>query len=98
MTSRTPEGKIKKEIRDWLAVNGIYYANVAGGAFSKPGDPDIIADVSGHFLAIEAKTKTGRQSEYQKTCENQVAASGGTYIIARSLQDVVEAVAFLKTL
>ena len=94
----TPEGRIKKEIRDWLAINGIYYANVAGGAFSKPGDPDIIADVDGHFLAIEAKTKTGRQSEQQKVCQQQVEGSGGRYIIARCLKDVVDAVALLKQL
>ena len=94
----TPEGRIKKEIRDWLSVNMIYWTNVAGGAYVNPGAPDIIADVNGHFLAIEAKTKTGRQSEYQKTCQKQVEASGGTYIVARSLQDVMEAVAFLKTL
>lgn len=92
----TPEGAIKKEMRQWLSVNGIYYANVAGGAFAKPGDPDIIADVDGHFLAIEAKTKTGRQSEQQKVCQRQVEASGGMYIIARCLQDVVEAVASLR--
>ncbi len=94
----TPEGRIKKEIRDWLSVNMIYWTNVAGGAYVTPGAPDIIADVNGHFLAIEAKTKTGRQSEYQKTCQKQVEASGGTYVIARSLQDVIEAVALLKTL
>ena len=93
-----PEAKIKKEIRTWLSVNGISYANVAGGAFSKPGDPDIIADINGRFLAIEAKTKTGRQSEYQKTCQRQIEESGGAYIIARNLQDVVEAVALLKTI
>ena len=94
----TPEGKIKKEMRDWLSVHGIYYANVAGGAFSKPGDPDIIADVNGHFLAIEAKTKTGRQSEYQKVCQRQVEESGGMYIVARSVEDVIDAVNLLKTL
>lgn len=94
----TPEGKIKKEIREWLSVNMIYWTNVAGGAFVNLGAPDIIADVNGYFLAIEAKTKTGQQSEYQKTCQRQVEASGGTYIVARKLQDVIDAVALLKTL
>ena len=92
----TPEGQIKKEIREWLAIHGIYYANVAGGAFSKPGDPDIIADVDGHFLAIEAKTKTGRQSEQQKVCQMRVTESGGVYIIARSVEDVMAAVSHLR--
>ncbi len=94
----TPEGKLKKAIRDWLSVNGVYYANVAGGAFSKPGDPDIIADVGGRFLAIEAKTKTGTLREDQKICQRKVEMSGGTYIIARSLDDVVNAVTLLKTI
>ena len=92
----TPEGEIKRKIREWLSVHSIYYANVAGGAFSKPGDPDIIADVDGRFLAIEAKTKTGRQRPEQVLCEKKVTESGGLYIIARSVEDVVEAVAQLR--
>jgi Holliday junction resolvase len=83
-------------MREWLSANGIYYANIAGGAFAKPGDPDIIADVDGHFLAIEAKTKTGRQSPQQKICQAKVEASGGVYIVARSLQDVITAVETIR--
>lgn len=94
----TPEGRIKKQIRDWLTAHMIYWTNVAGGAYANPGAPDIIADVNGRFLAIEAKTKTGRQSEQQKVCERMVTDSGGKYIVARSLQDVIDAVMVLKTL
>jgi Holliday junction resolvase len=94
----TPEGELKKAIRKYLDIHGIYYANVAEGAFSKPGDPDIIADVNGRFLAIEAKSKTGQLREQQKICRDKVAKSGGTYVVIRSLEELVEAIANLKTI
>ena len=94
----TPEGKLKKEMRNWLEVNGIYYANVAGGAFSKPGDPDLIVVVNGRALGVEAKSKTGQQKELQHIRQEQLEAAGGSYIVARSMDDLVAAVTRLKTL
>lgn len=92
----TPEGAIKKAMREWLEDNSIWYTNVQGGAFVTPGAPDIIAVVDGRFLGIEAKTKTGRLREDQKICRDAIEASGGTYIVARSVEDVMEAVAKLR--
>ncbi len=61
---------------------------IQGGAYSKPGDPDIVVCYQGIYIGIEAKTKTGVQSEWQKLREKQIKAAGGIYILARSVEDV----------
>lgn len=52
----------------------------------------MICSVKGHFLAIEVKSKTGKQSAYQKTFQEYVEKSGGHYIIARDLVTVMNKV------
>ncbi|HQT82054.1 MAG TPA: hypothetical protein PLQ34_07740 [Ferrovaceae bacterium] len=55
--AETPEGKIKRKIKDMLHEHGadVYYFMPAMGQFGKMGVPDIIACVNGFFLAIEVK-------------------------------------------
>ena len=52
----------------------------------------MICSVKGHFLAIEVKSKIGKQSAYQKTFQEYVEKSGGHYIIARDLVTVMNKV------
>lgn len=84
----TPESKLKSDIKAYLKANGIYWAMVQGGAFSKPGDPDIIACVNGRFLAIEGKTYEGSMRPLQEVRKQQIETSGGVYLIARTVDDV----------
>jgi hypothetical protein len=62
--------------------------------FGVPGMADIIGLLrpSGRFLAIEVKTLTGRQSDQQRAFQRMVEAAGGIYILARSVDEAVEAV------
>lgn len=56
----------------------------------RPGFPDLILlKPSGgfHFLCIELKTATGKQSEYQKEYQRLVESIGGKYVICRSFDD-----------
>lgn len=85
---QTPESRLKKTLKKYLNERGAYWAMVAEGAYAKIGDPDIIACFKGHFIAIEAKTYEGSQSDWQKIREREIKASGGIYILARSVQDV----------
>jgi hypothetical protein len=55
------------------------------------GHPDILAIHQGRYIAIEAKTETGRQSQRQKLFQQAVERAGGVYVIARSVSDVLEA-------
>ena len=87
----TPEGELKKNIRRLLEERGAFWSNVSGGAYSKPGDPDIVACFRGFYLAIEAKANAGRQSEMQKVRQVEVEAAEGWYVLARSEGDVSRA-------
>lgn len=55
------------------------------------GSADIIGlhkDGTGRFIAIEVKSKKGKQSVHQKIFEAQITRLGGIYILAKSLDDV----------
>lgn len=84
----TPEGEIKAAVKRYIERNGWYWCAVQGGAYSKPGDPDLIACVGGRFVGIEAKTSDGRQSPVQKARQRQIEDAGGVYLIVRSLDDL----------
>lgn len=47
------------------------------------GIGDIIACIDGQFWMIEIKTGKDRQSDYQKSVEEDVKKAGGKYIIVR---------------
>lgn len=99
------ESLIQKSILEWLNYHSDVYAfrvNVQGvplhngtGRFRPSpnrGIADILASVKGTFLAIEVKSKTGKQSAYQRTFQDYVEKSGGHYIIARNLVTVINKV------
>lgn len=84
----TPEGRLKTEIRRLLRESGAFWSNVQGGPGSKPGDPDIVVCYKGRYIGIEAKSEDGRQSEIQKTREQEIIDAGGIYRIVRKIDDV----------
>jgi len=67
--------------------------------FGVPGMADILAFpphqvASDRFCAvmwIEVKSEIGRQSETQQSFQEQVEREGHKYIVARSVEDVIEA-------
>lgn len=84
----TPEGRLKKEIKALLTECGAFWSMVPEGAYAKTGDPDMIACFKGCYIAIEAKTFEGRQSDWQKLRQRQIEAANGFYVLARSTEDV----------
>jgi hypothetical protein len=84
----TPETAIKKQIKDWLKLNGwfVFYCLQGMGAYK--GIPDIIAVRQGLTIYVEVKTKAGRQSDHQKQFQADVTSHGGSYIIARGFDDI----------
>lgn len=64
---------------------------------TRAGFPDLIlllpsADGRFRFLAIELKTKAGRQSECQKDYERLITEHGGKYVVVRSVEEFIELV------
>lgn len=56
------------------------------------GVSDVIAIVDGMFLALEAKSAVGAQSEHQRKFQSEVERGGGVYAIFRCTEDVSRAV------
>ena len=69
-------------------------ARDAGGRvvrFGLPGTPDILGTYQGRAIGIEVKSATGRQRPEQKLWQAQFERAGGLYILARSVDDVRQA-------
>lgn len=58
---------------------------------SVPGAADIIAVYQGRALAVECKTKAGRQSPDQRNFQAAWERAGGVYVIVRSATDALAA-------
>ena len=54
-----------------------------------PGASDIVAIHEGHVAWIEVKTGCGRQTDVQHIFERAIVDHGGTYIVARSVEDAL---------
>ena len=83
------EQSIQKKILDYLHVNGAYTVKTI--VTNRSGVPDILFCLKGHFCAIEVKTSKGRVSELQKWNLEQISKSGGIAFVARSVDEVREA-------
>ncbi|MBP3958368.1 VRR-NUC domain-containing protein [Gemmata sp. G18] len=57
--------------------------------FGFPGSPDLLGMTrSGRFLGIECKREGGRLEDSQKRFKEQCEASGGIYLVIRSIDDL----------
>jgi hypothetical protein len=61
--------------------------------FAFKGCSDLLGQLaSGHFLAIECKTRIGRLTPEQRAFLDRVTSAGGLGIVARSVDDVKAAI------
>ena len=95
------ENKIQKQILEYLLALGLsaWRNNSAGikkgSRFIRcgiKGSADIIAVLppNGRFLGVEVKGPGEKQSNDQETWQEELEAAGGLYILAWSLEDVIE--------
>ena len=86
------EADLTRSIRNLLRILGVYHWKQWQGPMSQPkGVSDIIGIYKGRMLAIEVKTRRGRVSEYQQRFIDAVKRHGGIAFIARSVEDVMDA-------
>ena len=94
----SPEKDIQNAIMQYLRAKKIFcYRNNTGAvktdhgfySYGSVGSPDVICVVNGIFIGIEVKSSTGRQSAMQKRWQEALEEAGGTYILARSVDDVI---------
>jgi len=92
----------QKQILDYLEIKKIFHYRNNSGAmitnnngrrgflrFGAVGSPDIICVINGIYVGIEVKGDKGKQSENQKTFQENLEKAGGVYILAFSLEDVI---------
>lgn len=82
--------------------NNIGHAIMQGGhrvtfGVGGPGGADLIGILDGKPLAIEIKAPNGRQSKEQKQFQQLWEDRGGIYIMPRSVDEVLVAIAAYRT-
>lgn len=84
------ESDIQVQIKHYLQMNGWFVVKIHQSLGSYKGIADLYALKNGKHVWIEVKTANGRQSEHQWYFQRDIEAFGGKYIIARSVDDVME--------
>ncbi len=84
----TPETAIKKQIRDYLRLNGWFVRHHLAGLGCYPGMPDMSATKAGITLEIEVKAPGGKQSPRQTAYQSDLGSCGGRYILAYGYKDI----------
>ena len=62
-----------------------------GGMYGTAGIPDIIACVDGRFFTFEVKTASRKTTPLQQATIRKILAAGGTALVARSVDEVRDA-------
>ena len=79
-------------LRIWRANTGVAKIGRRVVRFGIPGQADITGILpNGLRVEIEVKSADGRQSPEQRAYETMIRKFGGVYVLARSVQDVREA-------
>ena len=94
------EKEIQKAILDYLTLKRYFHWRNNSGAYKTehsyirygaPGSPDIILIKNGFVWGIEVKTERGKLSVDQEAFRLALTEAGGTYLVARSLDDLQRA-------
>ena len=90
MKLKVTETDIKRNITSYLNKRGIFSFPVTQGLGCYKGIPDRIMHVDGGVVYIEVKTEKGKLSEHQLAFQEQCRIDSIPYLIARSVDDVVD--------
>lgn len=60
------------------------------------GAPDVLLAVDGRLLAVEVKTGNATTTPEQRVCHEALRAAGVPVVVARAVDDVIEAIADLR--
>lgn len=92
------ENTIVGAITRELDKRGAWHVNIHGAGVGRNGVPDILACHLGQFLAIECKQERGRASKLQEWELERVACAGGTAIVARTIDQLRDALDEIETM
>ena len=87
----TPEGKVKKRVKEILDKKGAYYFMPATGGFGRSGVPDYIGCLNGVFFGVECKAGKGIPTALQeREIKNIIKAGGYAWVINEENVDQLE--------
>ncbi|WP_461367302.1 VRR-NUC domain-containing protein [Candidatus Darwinibacter acetoxidans] len=93
---RERESDIQRAIRDYLRLMGWFVWHNLQSLGSYRGLADLTAVKDGTVLFIEVKTSRGRLTQHQERFKDHLTRAGGHYVVARSIDDVEEAIKQLE--
>ena len=77
----TPEGKVKKRVKDILKELGCYYTMPVTGGYGNSGVPDFIICKGGLFYGIECKANGGQPTALQLKHLDDIRKAGGIALV-----------------
>ena len=88
--STTPEGKVKKQVRDYLRKKGIWFYQPVQNGMGQVGIPDFICCYKGQFIAIETKApgKLANVTPNQQRVIDEIKAHGGLAIVVDNIESL----------
>jgi len=85
------EKEIENEIKQYIAEDGgLAYKIHGGDLYQETGIPDLLVCWRGLFFGIEVKDPNGEPSAIQLAQGARITNAGGQFIIATSVQDVID--------
>ena len=73
----TPEGKVKRKVKQVLDSMNAYYVMPATGGYGSSGVPDILCCINGKFIGIECKANGGKVTRLQQSHLDSIVQRGG---------------------
>lgn len=83
--ARTPEGKVKANIKKILQEHDVYYVMPMGTGYGNSGVPDFLCCVGGKFVGIEAKSMREQPTALQEKNLALIQKSGGVALVVNEL-------------
>lgn len=77
----TPEGKVKKKVREVLQALRAYYVMPMTGGYGNSGAPDFVVCFESQFIGIECKAAKGKLTALQKKNLAEIESAGGLAIV-----------------
>lgn len=77
----TPEGKVKKKVKEVLNELGCYYFSPRGGPYAQNGVPDIVVCYKSRFIGIECKAGKSATTVLQEKNLADIARAGGLALV-----------------
>lgn len=90
----TPEGKVKKKVKEYLVSIGAWYYMPVSNGMGRSGCPDILICYKGRFMAFETKAP-GKLKNTTPNQDREIAGinkAGGMAIVVDDVEQVKEAI------